>query len=335
MPTIISGLIARDGLKKSLAAKIKILQEKRNLSVSPSPLILAIIQVGDRADSAAYINAKKRFATEIGVNVKIVNLGENVLQEKIIAEIQKLNQDNEVTGIIVQLPLPKNMDEQVILDAVDPAKDADAITSTNMKEWMVRDVISYNIKMSSRTNQCPTLYPATARGVGELLDFYKISLKRKNVCVIGRSRFVGTPIACLCRAKGAHVTVCHSKTEDLVKETLAADVIICAVGKADLITANYVREGQVVVDVGINEIVGANSDEKQDSLVKVYEVEVKDGKAKSKISTSRRIVGDVDFEKVKAVLGQDGAITPVPGGVGPMTVLALFENLADCAIMSS
>jgi methylenetetrahydrofolate dehydrogenase (NADP+)/methenyltetrahydrofolate cyclohydrolase len=149
------------------------------------------------------------------------------------------------------------------------------------------------------------LYPATDCGIGELLDFYKISLKGKRVCVIGRSPLVGTPIAALCRAKGALVTVCHSKTLDLVKETLAADVIISAVGKAGLITAEHVREGQVIIDVGLSRV---------------------------DIAGKTKLVGDVDFEKVKAVIGEKGAITPVPGGVGPMTVLALFENLADCAI---
>jgi methylenetetrahydrofolate dehydrogenase (NADP+)/methenyltetrahydrofolate cyclohydrolase len=147
------------------------------------------------------------------------------------------------------------------------------------------------------------LYPATARGIRELLDFYKIYLKGKKVCVIGRSPFVGTPIACMCRAKGALVTICHSKTEDLMKETRAADVIISVVGKTGLITAEHVRNGQVIVDVGLSRVsVGAKT----------------------------KLVGDVDFEKVSAILGEMGAITPVPGGVGPMTVLALFENLVDC-----
>jgi methylenetetrahydrofolate dehydrogenase (NADP+)/methenyltetrahydrofolate cyclohydrolase len=313
MLTILSGIAARDELKKSLAAKIKSLQEKQG-SPSPLPLTLAIIQVGDRADSTAYINAKKKFADEIGVLVKLVQFKENADQEEIISEIKKLNEDKEISGIIVQLPLPKILNEQIILDVIDPAKDADAITSTNVKVWTIQGPTSYKprsdlvqTKVRPCTNQGPTSYPATARGVGELLGFYKIPLKGKRVCVIGRSKFVGTPIACLCRAKGALVTVCHSKTEDLVKETLAADVIISVVGKAGLITAEHVRSGQVVVDVGLS---------------------------RASVDGKTKLVGDVDFEKVKAVLGDSpaggGAITPVPGGVGPMTVLALFENLVDC-----
>ncbi len=279
MSIILSGKIARDELKKSLVAKIRSLRDERGVS-----LVLAIIQVGDRADSTAYVNAKKRFASEIGVLVKLVPFGESIGQKEIIDEIKALNQDKGIAGIIVQLPLPKDMDEQIILDTVVPSKDADAV-----------------------------LYPATARGIGELLDFYEIPLMGKKVCVIGRSALVGTPIAVLCRARGAFVTVCHSKTTDLVKETRSADVIISAVGKPGLVGAEHVKAGQVVIDVGINEVCG-------DSL--------------NKEIGRRKLVGDVDFEKVTAVLGEKGAITPVPGGVGPMTVLALFENLVDCAIMS-
>jgi 5,10-methylene-tetrahydrofolate dehydrogenase/methenyl tetrahydrofolate cyclohydrolase len=317
MPTILSGLIARDELKKDLGAKIKVLREKRG----GAPLTLAIIQVGDRADSTAYINGKKKFADSISVIVKHIHFKEDIEQEEIISEIKKLNEDKGITGIIVQLPLPKHFDEQAILDVVDPAKDADAITSTNVKKWTVQGDLA-NDSAESPLGSClaPTLYPATARGIGELLDFYKISLKGKRVCVIGRSKLVGTPIAALCRAKGAIVTVCHSKTEDLKKEILAADVIISAVGKAGLITAEHVHEGQVVIDVGISEVINEKSDK----------AKLEQGLQQDKIKR-RKLVGDVDFEKVKVALGEKGVITPVPGGVGPMTVLALFENLVDCA----
>ncbi|MDR3558187.1 MAG: bifunctional 5,10-methylenetetrahydrofolate dehydrogenase/5,10-methenyltetrahydrofolate cyclohydrolase [Candidatus Pacebacteria bacterium] len=290
MPIILSGKVARDELKKSLAFRIAAFQKRRGF-----PLTLAIIQVGDRADSTAYINAKKKFASEIGVLVKLVHFGEGTRQKEIIDEIKKLNQDKEISGIIVQLPLPKKMDERIILDAVDPSKDADATSSLNVEKWMAHSA---------------ALYPATARGIGELLDFYKIDIKGKRVCIIGRSPLVGKPIACLCSAKGAFVTVCHSKTVDLVKETLAADVIITAVGKPALVTAAHLRSGQAVIDVGIS-----------DEGVKKPD----DGVSK------RKLVGDVDFENVRAALGKNGAISPVPGGVGPMTVLALFENLVDCA----
>jgi len=309
MPTILSGLVARDELKKALVAKIAALQEKRGM-----PITLAIIQVGDRPDSTAYINAKKRFAATIGVLVRLVHFNESAGQEEIVAAIKALNAEKQVSGIIVQLPLPEHFDEQAVLDAIDPAKDTDAISTARVKVWSVQ-------RSDLCINQDPILYPATARGVGELLDFYHISLRDKRVCVIGRSNFVGTPIAALCRARGAHVTVCHSKTVDLVKETLAADVIISAVGRAGLITAQHVKAGQVVIDVGINEIfdqkAGEHGHEKTDRPI-------------------RHLVGDVDFKEASSALGdsstgEKGAISPVPGGVGPMTVLGLFENLADCA----
>lgn len=292
---ILSGTAVRDELKKALVEKVKALKEKRG------DFALAIIQVGDRADSTAYINAKKRFGETIGVIVKHVHLKEGTNQGEIVSLIKKFNSEKEIAGIIVQLPLPKNLEEQIILDAIDPTKDADAIASANVKRWMETATERTKTEIRSMYRD-PILYPATARGVGELLDFYQISLKGKKVCVIGRSPFVGTPIAALCRAKGAIVTVCHSKTHDLVKETLAADVIISAVGKAGLVTADHVREGQVIVDVGLSHV---------------------DGK----------LIGDVDFEKASMKLGDKGAITPVPGGIGPMTVLALFENVVDCAIL--
>jgi len=287
MPTILSGVAARDELKKSLVAKVKALQEKQG-----APLTLAIIQVGDRPDSTAYINAKKRFAALIGIEVRLVHLQEDAGQEKIIAEIQKLDQDKEVTGIIVQLPLPENIDKRTVLDAIEPGKDTDGITTMNVKKWSTIDAV-----------QGHKPWPATSYGVYQLLTFYKIPIQGKKVCVIGRSELVGAPIAAILRKMGGIVTVCHSKTEDLVKETRAADVIISAVGKAGLITAEHVHIGQIVIDVGLSR-------------------------------AERHLVGDVDFEKVSAVLGDKGAITPVPGGVGPMTVFALFENLVDCGIMS-
>jgi len=294
MPIILSGKVARDELKRSLVAKIRALQEKQG-----SPLCLAIIQVGDRPDSTAYIDAKKRFAAEIGVTVRLVHFQESVKQEDVIAEIKKLDQEKEVTGIIVQLPLPAHIDKHAVIDAIDPGKDIDGISSASVRRWSAADdVESYRP------------WPATAYGVYQLLQFYKIDVQGKRVCIIGRSELVGAPIAAIVGKMGGVVTVCHSKTVDLVKETLAADVIITAVGKPALITAQHVRSGQVVIDVGLSDASGGKLDEEV---------------------PRRKLVGDVDFEKASVVLGEKGAISPVPGGVGPMTVLALFDNLADCA----
>ncbi|MDE2038249.1 MAG: bifunctional 5,10-methylenetetrahydrofolate dehydrogenase/5,10-methenyltetrahydrofolate cyclohydrolase [Patescibacteria group bacterium] len=267
---ILDGRIARASLMKGLAARFAA------LAARGAPASLAIVQVGARPDSTAYVNAKKRFGTEAGAAVKHILLPEGVGEAELVAEIRALDADPAVGGVIVQLPLPDGLKSRqaAILAAVSPAKDVDAITGAN------------------------ELRPATARGVGELLDFYGIGLAGKKACVIGRSALVGAPTAELCRERGASVTVCHSKTADLAKETAAADVIIVAAGKPGLVGAAHVRPGQTVVDIGIS----------------------REGDA---------LVGDVDAAAAAPILGPDGALSPVPGGVGPMTVLALFENLAD------
>lgn len=264
---IIDGRKTREELLPGLIEKIKKL---------PKAPTLAIIQVGNRPDSTSFIKAKKAFAKKIGVYEKHIQLPETISQKELLKTIAACNNDDEITGIIVQLPLPEGLDRDLAIDAILPRKDADGLTPTNTKSGAV--------------------IPATARGIRELLNHYKIGLARKKVTVIGRSMLVGKPIAAMCEREGAIVTVCHRQTLDLAKETKAADIIICAVGKQGLITAKHVKAGQVVIDVGINR----NEEE--------------------------RLVGDVDFEAVKDIVS---AISPVPGGVGPMTVLGLFENLVD------
>jgi 5,10-methylene-tetrahydrofolate dehydrogenase/methenyl tetrahydrofolate cyclohydrolase len=294
---ILDGRIARAELKKKLTRRIVAFKAKQGFVP-----ILAIIQVGDRPDTAAYIKAKKSFGDEIGVEVRHIHLKKAASQVEVISEIGKLNKNKKVAGIILQLPLPAGIDKKIVINAIDSAKDADGLTSISVNKW--------------NANERGAIWPATARGVCELLNFYKIRLKNKKVCVIGRSELVGTPIAAMCRGEGALVTVCHSKTTDLVKETLAADVIISAVGKPKLVTAQHVKPGQIVIDVGINEVAADRSNQ---TGIEKLEEEI----------PRRKLVGDVDFDAVTAVLGDSGAITPVPGGVGPMTVIALFENLID------
>jgi 5,10-methylene-tetrahydrofolate dehydrogenase/methenyl tetrahydrofolate cyclohydrolase len=301
---LLAGRIARAELKKGLTARITALKAKHGFAPT-----LAIIQIGDRPDTASYIKAKKVFGMEIGAEIRHIHLKRDVYKDEIIEEIRKLNGDETVGGIILQLPLTESLaaDKKEIIDVIEPDKDADGLTSASVKKCssVVQGSISDKI-----------IWPATARGVLELLDFYKINIKGKKVCVIGRSALVGTPVAALCRAKGALVTVCHSRTEDLKKETLAADVIISAVGKPGLIAVGHVKAGQIIVDVGINQIA---TDRSIVAGVEKLEEEI----------PKRKLVGDVDFNAVLPILGDSGAITPVPGGVGPMTVLALFENLVD------
>ena len=269
--TIIDGRKAREVRLPKLIARVQKLSFRSHL---------AIIQVGNRPDSTSYIRAKKLFAAKIGVGIVHKQFDETISQAELLKEIAEMNQSNEVQGIIVQLPLPVQIDKKAIIDAIIPRKDVDALTSTSVANW----------------SQGKGIMPATARGVRELLNFYDIKLNGKKVTVVGRSDLVGKPIAVMCENAGAQVTVCHSKTVDLVAGTKDADVLIVAVGKPGLITEKHVNMGQVVIDVGISRL------------------------------GEEQLAGDVDFANVSKVVR---AISPVPGGVGAMTVLALFENLID------
>ena len=279
---LIDGRAARDAAMPGLIGQVKSLIR---------PPHLAIIQVGDRPDSTSYIKAKQAFAAKIGVKIKHVHVPESVTEKDLLEKIAALNADTDVQGIIVQLPLPLTLDRDAILEAVAPHKDADGLTSFNVKRWT--------------EGLDGALMPATARGVKELLGYYKIDLFGKHVVVVGRSMLVGKPIAAYALNENATVTVVHSKTADLAEETRRADVLIVAAGRPKLINADHVREGTIVIDVGINTVKGEK-----------LEDEIAD----------KKLVGDVDFEAVQSIAS---AITPVPGGVGPMTVLGLFENLID------
>lgn len=244
---------------------------------------LAIVQVGDNPDSTVYIEQKKKFATKIGVAVHHLKFPEDVPFDTLSKETQRLNADSLVQGIIVQLPLPKSLDKEKVIALIQPEKDVDGLTDENQ-----------TLLSEGR----PRFVPATARGVLSLLDFYQIPLSGKKVAVLGRSRLVGLPTALAITARGGLVSVCHSQTTDTRAVTRDADIVVVAIGKPRLIDASYIKEGAVVVDVGINS------------------VEIPE----------RHVVGDVNTASVAPLVS---AISPVPGGVGPMTVLSLFENLLD------
>lgn len=282
---ILDGRAVRDARMPELKARIAEIIE---------PPVLAIIQVGDRADSNAYIQAKSRFAEKLGVPVKHVKLPETISEKELIVKVWECNEDPTVRGIILQLPLPISIDAEAAIEAISPKKDVDALTSWNVKRWL--------------EGREDAILPATTRGVKELLEHYEIDLFGKHVVVVGRSMLVGKPLAAYCLNENASVVVCHSKTPDLAAETKQAEILIVAAGKPQLIGAEHVRPGTVVVDVGINTVQGEKLDD-----------EIED----------RKLVGDVDFDAVSAVAA---AISPVPGGVGPMTVLGLFENLADLCL---
>lgn len=243
------------------------------------PLGLTVIQVGDNASSNIYIKQKRKMAEFLGFNFNHIKLDVDVTLEEILKIIDELNHDEEVDGILVQMPVPEHLDSKVIQNAIDPLKDVDGLTDINMGKLVHK-------------KEC--LVPCTALGIIELLNYYNISVTSKNVVVVGRSDLVGRPVAELLINSSATVTLCHSKTKDLASVTRGADILIVAVGKSRLITEDMVKDGAVVIDVGINKL--------------------EDGS----------LCGDVDFENVK---DKCSYITPVPGGVGQMTVYSIFENL--------
>ena len=267
---ILNGKKVRD----ILAERIQVNLQK--FKVQPK---LVIIQIGNNPASSVYIEQKKKFGEKFGFLIEHVHVKENISEKSIVLKIKKLNSDTKVHGIIVQLPLPKNINPRKIIEAIDPKKDVDGLHSQNLTKLMTSDASGF--------------LPATTKGILSLLDFYKIPIAGKKVTVVGRSLLVGAPTALAFLNRDATVTICHSKTKHLQEEVKRADIVVVAIGRAKFIKKSFVRKGQIIIDVGINRI---------------------DGK----------IFGDVDFVPVSEIVK---AITPVPGGVGPMTVASLFQNV--------
>jgi methylenetetrahydrofolate dehydrogenase (NADP+)/methenyltetrahydrofolate cyclohydrolase len=272
---VISGTEIRDTIKKDLT--------ERTARLARKPA-LAIIQIGDNPESDVYVKQKMRFGEEIGCEVTHILLAEGETEEGIIEEIRELNADERISGIIVQLPLPEKIDADRALAAIDPAKDVDGLTPASLSRLLAGDLSGF--------------IPATTKAVLKILEHAGQDAAGKRVTVVGRSNLVGKPTALALLALDATVTVCHSKTEDLAEAAKQADILIVAAGKKHLIGREHVRDGQIVIDVGITAETG------------------EDGK--------RKLYGDVDFDAVKDIVA---AITPVPGGVGPLTVASLFENV--------
>ena len=243
---------------------------------------LATVLVGEDPASAAYVRSKRRRAAEVGIRSVHHELGSDVSQDRVGGVIRRLNEDPSVDGILLQLPLPAGLDDQSATIEIDPAKDVDGLHPTNLG-MIVLDR--------------PVFAPCTPSGCLRILEHYDIPLTGANVVVVGRSFLVGRPLALLMAARGADatVTIAHSRTKDLPGVTRRADILVVAVGRPEMVTGRYVREGAVVIDVGINR------------------------------TESGTLVGDVRYEEVAEVAA---AITPVPGGVGPMTVAMLMHNTA-------
>ena len=267
-----------DGKKVSEKIFENIKAEVSKFKIKPK---LAVILVGDNPASQIYVKIKQKRAIELGFDSVDLKYPENIKEEELISTIEKLNNDQTVNAILVQLPLPKTINTEKIINSIDPKKDVDGFHPNNVG------------KLTS--NQKPYAIACTARGIMELLNFYKINVESKNVVVIGRSNIIGTPVARLLQNNNATVTVCHSKTKDVSLYTKQADIIICAIGQPKFLKADMVKEGSIIVDVGINRI-------------------------------DESIIGDTDFENL---LPKVSYITPVPKGVGPMTIAGLMQNTLD------
>lgn len=260
-------------LKKQIIQELA--TEVYSMSYKPS---LVVIQVGDDPASNIYIRNKAKMCENIGYRYELKKYSDNVTEELLLKEIDNLNNDNSVNGILVQMPLPSHLDEIKIQNSISPLKDVDGLTDINM---------------GMLAHKKETLFPCTAIGIIELLDYYNVDVSGKNVVVVGRSNLVGRPVAELFINRNATVTVCHSYTKNLANITKKADILVVAVGVYNLITSDMVKEDCIIIDVGINSI---------------------DGK----------MCGDVDFDRV---VNKVKGITPVPGGVGQMTVAELAKNI--------
>ncbi len=273
-----------DGKKLSDRLALKLIKKVKKLTVKPK---LAILQIGNLAESNTYIKNKKAFAEKIGVLVEHKKYPNNVVESELISDILKYNSDSAIHGIMLQLPIPKRLHTNKVLDLIDPRKDVDGLTSTNTRLLFDGE---------------QAFIPASARGIITLLEYYNIGLIGTRVTIVGDSPLVGRSIALALLNKGATVVICHKHTRNLAKETKRAEILVAAVGHPKLITTRHVSKNQVVIDVGIN-IIG-----------------------------KKKIMGDVDYEKVQKTVK---AITPVPGGVGPMTVTSLFQNLLESYSLQS
>jgi len=247
---------------------------------------LTVVLVGDSPASQTYVKYKERAAEKLGIYSQVIKKGKDISQSELLELIDDLNNDNKVDGILVQLPLPEHIDEKVIIEAINPAKDVDGFHPINTGRLFSGQ------KDNLRFEAC------TPMGIIELLERENIDIEGKKAVIVGRSNIVGKPIAHLLLDKNATVTICHSRTKDLPSEVLQADILIAAVGIAEFINGDMVKEGAVVIDVGINRV---------------------DGK----------LVGDVDFA---SAVDRASYITPVPGGVGPMTIAMLMKNTVKARI---
>lgn len=292
---LIDGKAIARGLEQEVAEAIRALPYRPGL---------VAVRVGSDPASEIYVRNKARKAEELGLKGIERTFPASMSEQELLAEVARLNADPEVDGILVQLPLPKQIDAQKIIDAIDPAKDVDGFHPVNVGRL---------------TLGRPSLVPCTPAGVMRMLDAIAAPIEGKRAVVLGRSDIVGKPVAALLLQRNATVTICHSRTADLASVTREADILVAAIGRPLFVTAEMVKPGAVVIDVGINRVDASFAarlahDEQKSRLL------AKNGTA---------VVGDVDFARVREVAGY---LTPVPGGVGPMTIAMLMQNTLSAAL---
>ena len=273
MAIIIDGKLVSKTIREEIKDEVSSL--KTEFGITPG---LAVVFVGDDPASAVYVRNKQKACLDVGIESYVITMPADTAEEVLLNKIDELNADKRVNGILVQLPLPEHICESNIINRISPEKDVDAFHPVNVGKILIGNY---------------DFLPCTPAGIMDLLDFYNINVEGMECVVLGRSNIVGKPMSLLLLGKNGTVTICHSRTMDLAKITKRADILVVAVGKAEFITADMVKPGAVVIDVGINRL------------------------------KSGKLVGDVKFDEVSLIAS---AITPVPGGVGPMTITTLLKN---------
>lgn len=283
MAQIIDGKAVSAAVKQEVADEAAKLRDEKGLKVG-----LAVVIVGNDSASRVYVNNKKKACEAVGFQSFEYALDENTTQEQLLDLVNVLNRDDRVNGILVQLPLPKHIDEKAVINAISPAKDVDAFHPENVGKIMIGEY---------------SFLPCTPAGVMRLIESTGVDISGKKCVVVGRSNIVGKPQAMLLLQKNGTVTICHSRTQNLKEECKAADILVVAIGKAKFVTGDMIKEGAVVIDVGMDR------------------------------DENGKLCGDVDFD---AVAPKCSYITPVPGGVGPMTIAVLMKNtLKACKLQNN
>lgn len=278
---MVAQLIDGKGIGQTIKAEIA--EEVKELVKQGCKPGLAVILVGDDPASATYVKNKEKATLAAGMTSRLIRLSAETTQEELLSHVRQLNEDNDIHGILVQLPLPKHLDEDEVIRTITPDKDVDGFHPINVGKMVIGQ---------------PTYLSCTPYGIIELLERTNVEIAGRHAVVIGRSNIVGKPMGQLLLQRDATVTYCHSRTPNLAEMTKQADILVVAVGRAKMIDASYVKEGAVVIDVGMNR------------------------------DEQGKLCGDVDFDSVKEV---SSAITPVPGGVGPMTITMLLKNTVHSA----